>query len=74
MFCAVEMNHHLKLTALYSKELFKEETIRRYLDYFLDIAGSVSDNIDDPMLLDEIKISHDFIDQKLEIPQTDFGF
>jgi hypothetical protein len=53
----------------YCTKLFKKETIERYIGYFKNIISVVIENREIP--LEDIKISHELLDQKLHIPQDD---
>jgi amino acid adenylation domain-containing protein len=51
----------------YCVDLFKRETIERYIRYFNEIVSNVTE--DSEIKLKNIRISHELYDQKLEIPQ-----
>jgi fengycin family lipopeptide synthetase D len=53
----------------YCTRLFSKETIRRFLKYFQEIIAIVNENINLP--LEDINISHDFVDFTTNIFQED---
>jgi acyl carrier protein len=56
----------------YSTTLFKRDTVRQFVQYFREIVDRILG--DKQVKLMDISFSHDFYDQKIDIPQTDFGF
>jgi amino acid adenylation domain-containing protein len=74
-FFVTEGGENMVVRILYMTELFKEETIQRFVGYFKDLLSSVLE--DHLIKLENIKVSHDFIDIQpavLESEQGDFGF
>jgi hypothetical protein len=56
----------------YSTQLFKQETIDMYIKNFKEVVSQVVENKD--VKLQDIVISHDIYDKKIDIPETDFEF
>lgn len=57
---------------VYRTQLFKAETITRFIQYFKEITMAVLKNPD--IQLKDIEISHQLGSAQLEIPDTDFDF
>lgn len=75
MLAATEINGQLTFTFQYCTKLFQQKTIQRYISYFLEIIDAILENPN--QLIENIKISHQLFDQKLQLPeeeQGDFGF
>jgi surfactin family lipopeptide synthetase B/lichenysin synthetase B len=71
----VEKEERLFFTYEYSTEIFKEETIRRYVGYFQEIIDVVLANRDTP--LSNIDLVHNLMDSESHIYRDaagDFGF
>jgi hypothetical protein len=71
----VENEEDLFCTINYCKDLFKEETIERFVIYFKDIVSSIA--ADKDVKLKDIEISHDLVDievNSFEEDQNDFEF
>jgi radical SAM superfamily enzyme YgiQ (UPF0313 family) len=73
-FTGVDKDERLMFFIGYDDELFKAETIKRYSDYFREILRDVLENNVHDLCLQDIRISHGLIDQKLDVPSVDFGF
>ncbi len=56
----------------YSTQLFKQETIEKFIKNFKEVISQVVENKD--IKLQNITISHHIYDKKIEIPETDFAF
>jgi tyrocidine synthetase-3 len=62
----------LSFTLDYNARLFKPETVERFVSYFKEIATTVMEN---PMIrLEDIKISHDFFNEDLQVPRMEIDF
>jgi non-ribosomal peptide synthetase component F len=68
---AVEAGENLRLSVEYCTKLFKKETIQRFIKYFMEILSCVIEN--ENSLLQDIEISHELFDQKLNIPGESTG-
>jgi amino acid adenylation domain-containing protein/non-ribosomal peptide synthase protein (TIGR01720 family) len=71
---AVESEENLALDLICKAGLFNAETIENFSRYFKDIVSSVLENKE--IKLNDIKISHELFDKKLEVPgeESDFNF
>jgi tyrocidine synthetase-3 len=70
---AVNLGESVTLFFEYCTKLFKKETIERFIKYFQEIVTIVLDNRD--IRLEDINISHDFVDLTSNIFQEDMeGF
>jgi hypothetical protein len=71
---AVESEENLALDLVCKAGLFDAETIEKFSRYFKDIVSSVLENKE--IKLNDIKISHELFDRKLEVPgeESDFSF
>lgn len=69
---AWETNDVLSLYVRYAKSLYKEKTIERYLNEYVDILNQVVENPD--ILIQEIKIATDKEIVETEIEDVDFSF
>lgn len=69
----LEAEGKLKFTFQYCTELFKEETVRRYIEYYQEILAAV---VKDPAtLIGEIALSHDLLSAAADdVAELDFGF
>jgi len=56
----------------YSTQLFKQETIKMYIKNFKEVVRQVVENKD--IKLQNIAVSLDIYDKKIDIPETDFDF
>ena len=56
----------------YSTQLFKQETIKMYIKNFKEVVSQVVENKD--VKLQNIAISLDIYNKKIDIPETDFAF
>ncbi|UCH96575.1 MAG: amino acid adenylation domain-containing protein, partial [Candidatus Aminicenantes bacterium] len=56
----------------YCTKLFKKETIERFIKYFKELVHAVAGNPN--VTLNNIEISHELFDKRLENPQISFGF
>jgi len=72
IFYIEEVEEDLFFTVIYRKELFKPETIQRFTRYYKEIITTVLENPDIP--LEEIRVTIDLFDEKIAVPQTEFGF
>jgi hypothetical protein len=72
IFYVEEVEDEVLFTVLYSKKLFKPETIQRFTQYYKEIITALLENRD--ILLKDINVSYDLSDQKIAIPHTEFGF
>jgi non-ribosomal peptide synthetase component F len=62
----------LSFTLDYNTQLFKPETVERFVNYFKEIAAAVVEN---PMIrLEDIKISHDLFNEDLQVPRMEVEF
>jgi acyl transferase domain-containing protein/acyl carrier protein len=69
----IEIGGRLFFAFEYCTKLFKKETIRRFIDYFKDIAAAVIENKD--IKLKDISVAHDFLEAKLDVGQDELeGF
>ncbi|MCP4150555.1 MAG: amino acid adenylation domain-containing protein, partial [bacterium] len=68
----LESDENLRFELEYGTQLFKKETILNICGYFKEIKKQIVENND--MKIEDIKISHDFYDEKLVVPETEFGF
>jgi non-ribosomal peptide synthetase component F len=69
----IEIGGRLFFAFEYCTKLFNKETIRRFIDYFKDIAAAVMENKD--IKLKDISIAHDFLEAKLDVSQDELeGF
>ncbi len=71
----VEKEDRLFFTYEYSTGLFKEETIRRYVEYFQEMIAAVLADRDTPLA--KIQVTHDLVDSESHIYRDaagDFGF
>ncbi|MCP5104169.1 MAG: amino acid adenylation domain-containing protein, partial [bacterium] len=69
---AVESGENLYFEFQYCTALFKEETIKRFIDDFKEILSSIIKNKD--IKLKDITISHDFVRVKSKINQINLEF
>jgi amino acid adenylation domain-containing protein len=69
---AVESEEGISVNFGYSTKLFKQETIRRFMDYYKDILSSVIE--DKKAKLGRITISHGLLVAKPNLIQKDFNF
>jgi hypothetical protein len=67
-----EVGEKLHFSFEYCTKLFKEETIKQFSHYFREILSTAAKNID--IKLQDIKLSHDFIDIESNIDQLDLDF
>ncbi|MCP4220451.1 MAG: amino acid adenylation domain-containing protein, partial [bacterium] len=68
-----ETEESLGIVVRYRKQLFKEETVKGFLDYFKTISDAVIENID--ILLQDISIYGGMINTELGVDQDEFdGF
>ncbi|MGD2087367.1 MAG: AMP-binding protein [Candidatus Aminicenantes bacterium] len=72
LFQAIGPVENLSFTVRYSTELFKKETIERFVKYYKEILVTVVEKRD--TRLGDIHISHHLFDQKIKIPETSFNF
>lgn len=68
----VEISKGLIFFLEYSTTLFKEKTIKRFIDYFKEVIDHVTNNQD--IRLEDIQISHDLLSTSSNNPQIAFGF
>jgi amino acid adenylation domain-containing protein len=68
----MERDGRLIFSLEYSTQLFKQETIEMFIKNFKEVVSQVVDNKD--VELQNIVISDDIYDKKIEIPEIDFGF
>lgn len=61
---------HFRLN--YNTAIFKESTIQRFIDYFLEIVDAILAN--NNIILKDISIDHDLEEAEPEIPQMEFAF
>jgi amino acid adenylation domain-containing protein len=59
-FFVSDLGNHIIIRILYKTELFKEDTIKRFVSYFHDLVASVLEN--NVIKLEDIKISHELVD------------
>jgi non-ribosomal peptide synthetase component F len=71
IFNGEERGESLFFAVEYSTNLFKEETIKKYIKYFKEIISSVMENGD--IRLKDIKLTHALITADTSIPQIEFG-
>jgi hypothetical protein len=67
-----ERGGSLRFFLEYSTHLFKRETIKMFIKNFKEIISQVVENTD--TRLEDIAISHDLYDKKIDIPETGFAF
>jgi non-ribosomal peptide synthetase component F len=72
LFNGIDEGETVVFSIEYNTDLFKQETIQRYADYYKEIAGAVTKNKE--IKLKEIKISIDLIEKQLDNPDINFGF
>ena len=72
IFYVEEVESEVLFTLLYSKMLFKPDTIQRFTRYYKEITAALVENPD--ILLKDINVSYDLSRQKIAIPPTEFGF
>jgi amino acid adenylation domain-containing protein len=68
----IEAGEKLHFSFEYCTKLFKEDTIKQFSHYFREILSTAAKNIN--IKLQDIKLSHDFIDIKSNIDQIDLDF
>ena len=68
---AFEVEKSLIFRAEYCIELFKKETINRFINYFKEIVSTVIKNID--IKLEDIKLSHELYDGKSGFDMEDYS-
>ena len=74
-FLGKEIKEELFLVFIYSSEIFKKETIARFVGYVKEIVSAVVE--DNRIELGDIKISHDLgiaATTMLQDEESDFGF
>ena len=71
-FQAIGSVENLKFNLGYSAELFKKETIERFIEYFNEVLDAVIG--DDEIKLGDIRITHQLFDREVSIPETNFDF
>jgi hypothetical protein len=69
---AIEKAEYLSLRFIYRIHLFKDEIIKKIIDHFMEIVAAVI--VDKKVKLKDIKISHELIGIKLELPQEEGDF
>jgi len=69
---ADDTGEKLEFNFQYCVKLFKQETIKRFSDYFKEIVSIIIKNKD--IMLKDIKISHDYITVKSKAHQIDLDF
>lgn len=70
-FIGREVGNELVFTVEYCKNLFKKETVKKFVTYFREIITTVIDNRD--IRLKDIRITHKLLTAKADIPEVDFG-
>jgi len=70
-FIAEERGDRLAFMVEYCTKLFEEKTIKKFINYFSEIAHLVIKNGD--IQLKDIKIAHSLISADSTMPQVDFG-
>jgi non-ribosomal peptide synthetase component F len=73
-FMAIEEEDRLVFNVGYRVDLFKQETVERFIRYFKEIAAYVPQHKDRELRLKDIQISHDLIDREIYIPDKNFDF
>jgi len=68
----IESDEKVSFVIEYITKLFKEETVKRYVNYFKDILSKVME--DSSIKLKDITIIRSLSTAKAAIPQMDFGF
>jgi hypothetical protein len=71
MLTAVETEENIELNLVCRAGLFNLETIERFSRYFREIVSSVLENSE--IKIEDIKISYELFDQKLDIPREEEG-
>ena len=69
---AFETGNQLMLSFEYDTKLFKEETIKRFIQYYKNIVTSILQN--NHIKLQDIKISHDLLGTEKKTMQIEFDF
>lgn len=69
---AVERNEKILLRLDYASALFKFVTVEKLLQRFIEIVKQVTECKD--ILIQDITLTHDFIESELSIPEMDFDF
>jgi acyl carrier protein len=72
MFHAIEREETISFRLLYCTRLFKEETIRLFIQNFKEIIGMVTNNKD--IKLKDIAITHGLFNREIEVPEAVFEF
>jgi non-ribosomal peptide synthetase component F len=72
MFHAIEREDTISFRLLYCTRLFKEETIRLFIQNFKEIIGIVTNNKD--IKLKDIAITHGLFNRDIKVPEADFEF
>jgi amino acid adenylation domain-containing protein len=67
-----ERNGRMVFSLEYSTQLFKQETIKMYIKNFKEVVRQVVENKD--IKLQNIVVSFDIYDKKIDVPETDFAF
>ncbi len=67
-----EVEGRLVFSLEYSTQLFRQKTIKMFIKNFREVVMQVVENKD--VKLQNITISHDIYDKKIDIPETDFAF
>jgi amino acid adenylation domain-containing protein len=68
----VDAGENLVLSIAYSTNLFKKETIYRFVEYINDIISAIIR--DNQVKLKDIQLAHHLFDQRLENPEIGFKF
>ncbi|AKF96326.1 type I polyketide synthase [Brevibacillus laterosporus] len=69
---AVEAQDKLEMTIEYSTELFRRETMEKFVQRYLELMEQVTSDVQ--VRLQDISISHDYKELVLQIDQGDFDF
>lgn len=73
MFLSIlELKEEVRITLEYSTQLFKEETIEKMIQHYIEILTQVSDNME--ILLKDITLSHNLSEAKSQSLEDDFCF
>jgi tyrocidine synthetase-3 len=68
----IKSRERLFLTSEYCSKLFREETIKKFMDYFMEIVETVIRSSD--IKIKDISISHDLLTANTNMGKVDFGF
>ncbi|NKQ19010.1 type I polyketide synthase [Brevibacillus laterosporus] len=69
---AVEAQDKLEMTIEYSTELFRRETMEKFVQRYIELLEQVTADVQ--IKLQDISVSHDFKELVLQIDQGDFNF